>query len=136
MEFEMPNGKVITEETKVEVLADFDWANFVDSFSALSIYDKRKAIEEFEFVLMMNEKWYKSELKFFAQGVPLTLFSWFTYNYCVLYGNELLVNTTFAVASIISLMFLHSVILTITTTLKYRKAKLCMRLMKIMISES
>lgn len=136
MEFKLPNGKVINEESRADVFNSIDCENFTSHYRSLSIFDKRKAIEEFEFVLRMNEKWYKKEVKLLAAGVPLTLLFWFSYNTCILYNNVLLVNITFVLACFFSLLFLHSIFVTIKTFLNYRTAKIIMRLMEILIAES
>ena len=136
MEFKLPNGKVINEESRADVFNSIDCENFTSHYRALSIFDKRKAIEEFEFVLWMNEKWYKKEVKLLAAGVPLTLLLWFSYNTCIIYNNVLLVFVSFVLACVFTLMFLHSIFVTIKTFLNYRTAKIIMRLMEILIAES
>ena len=136
MEFKLSNGKVITEESRADVFASIDCENFTSHYRSLSIFDKRKAIEEFEFVLWMNEKWYKKEVKLLAAGVPLTLLLWFSYNTCIIYNNVLLVFVSFVLACVFTLMFLHSIFVTIKTFLNYRTAKIIMRLMEILIAES
>lgn len=136
MEFKLPNGKVINEESRADVFNSIDCENFTSHYRSLSIFDKRKAIEEFEFVLMMNEKWFKKEVKLLAAGVPLTLLFWFSYTFCNLYKNELLVYISLVLACVFTLMFLHSIYVTIKTFLNYRTAKIIMRLMEILIAES
>ena len=136
MEFKLSNGKVITEESRADVFASIDCEDFTSHYRSLSIFDKRKAIEEFEFVLWMNEKWYKKEVKLLAAGVPLTLLFWFSYTICNLYKNELLVYISIVLACVFTLMFLHSIFVTIKTFLNYRTAKIIMRLMEILIAES
>jgi hypothetical protein len=136
MEFKLPNGKVINEESRADVFNSIDCENFTSHYRSLSIFDKRKAIEEFEFVLWMNEKWYKKEVKLLAAGVPLTLLLWFSYTICNLYKIELLVFVSFVLACVFTLMFLHSIFVTIKTFLNYRTAKIIMRLMEILIAES
>ncbi len=136
MEFKLPNGKVINEESRADVFNSIDCENFTSHYRSLSIFDKRNAIEEFEFVLSMKEKWYKNELKSLASGVPLTLLFWFSYNICLLYNNKLLVYISLVLASVFTFMFLHTIFVTIKTFLDYRTAKVIMRLMEILISES
>jgi hypothetical protein len=135
MEFKLPNGKVITEENRADVFGNIDFENFTSHYRSLSIFDKRKAIEEFEFVLMIKEKAYKREVKLLAAGVPLTLLFWFSYNTCILYNNGILVYVSFVLSCVFTLMILDTLFVTIKTFLDYRTAKIIMRLMEIIITE-
>jgi hypothetical protein len=85
---------------------------------------------------MIKEKAYKREAKLLAAGVPLTLLFWFSYNTCIFYNNGLLVYVSFVLSCVFTLIFLDTLFVTIKTFLDYRTAKIIMRLMEIIITES
>lgn len=135
MEFTKSNGEIVNENTTAEVLSKIDFKNFTTEFSNLSIFEKRKAIQEFELIVALTKKWFRQELKFFLLGAPLVAIFWLNYDYCVSINNELLSTITLVLASIFSLFFLNTVRLLVVKFLEYRNVMIKKRFMDVIISE-
>ena len=135
MEFIKSNGEIVNENTTAEVLSKIDFKNFTTEFSALSIFEKRKAIQEFELIVALTRKWFKQELKFFLTGILLVIIFWLNYDYCVSINNEPLSVVTLVLASVFSLFFLNTVRLLVVRFLEYRNVMIKKRFMDTIISE-